>query len=339
VTVVSDLEIRPVDPRDDADMDAFQEVYAAAERAEDPHAALYSRADAVAMLSLSGSGGDFCEGYGAHVGGRMVGELMVTGALHDNLDVARVWIWVHPAHQRRGVGTRLSAYADDRMRSLGRGTCHAQARIGTERRSGNRAFAERLGYSLANTEIERRLALPVDTALLDRLAAEAAPYYHPAYSLRTVVGPVPADLAASYVALKNLLDVEMPSGDLDVEAGRQTVADLIVQDRFMADSGRTRIASYAVDGAGEVVAYSVSAVSNDDHDHVDQWGTLVNPAHRGHRLGMAVKCAALRAVCDGFPGKRYIETVNAETNAHMVAINQALGFEICQVYGEFHKRL
>src|SRR3954447_20432479 len=36
VADVSELVIRPVDPRDDADMDAFQAVYAAAELAEDP---------------------------------------------------------------------------------------------------------------------------------------------------------------------------------------------------------------------------------------------------------------------------------------------------------------
>lgn len=335
---MSDLEIRAVDPRDDADMDAFQEVYAAAELAEDPDAALYSREDGVTMMLSSGTGGELCEGYAAFAGGRMLGELMVTAPLRDNLHMARVWIWVHPDHQRQGVGTRLSSYADDRVRSLGRSTCHAQARIGIDRANGNRAFAESVGYLLANTEIERRFSLPADLALLDRLAAEAAPH-HTAYTLRTVVGPVPNDLAASYVALKNLFGVEAPSGDLDVEAGRETSAELAAQDRYLTEAGRTRVASYALDASGDVVAYSVAAVSNQHHDHVDQWGTLVDPAHRGHRLGMAVKCAGLRAVSEGFPDKRFVETTNAETNAHMVAINEALGFEVAQVYGDFQKRL
>jgi len=338
VRPVPDLEIRPLDPREDADMDAFQEVYAAAELAEDPDAALYSRADGVSLLLSSGTGGELWEAYGAFAGGRMLGEVIVTAPLRDNLHVARVFIWVDPTHQRQGVGTRLSSYADDRVRSLGRSTCHAQARIGIDRANGNRAFAESVGYLLANTEIERRFSLPADLALLDRLAAEAAPH-HTAYTLRTVVGPVPTDLAASYVALKNLLGVEAPSGDLDVEAGRETAAELAVQDRYLTEAGRTRVASYALDASGDVVAYSVAAVSNQHHDHVDQWGTLVDPAHRGHRLGMAVKCAGLRAVSEGFPDKRFVETTNAETNAHMVAINEALGFEVAQVYGDFQKRL
>ena len=54
---------------------------------------------------------------------------------------------------------------------------------------------------------------------------------------------------------------------------------------------------------------------------------------------MAVKCAQLRALSDGFPDKLFIDTTNAESNAHMVAINEALGFEVTQVYGDFQKRL
>ena len=335
---LSTLVIRPVDPHDDADMDDFQDVYVDAERAEDPDAALYSWEDAVAMLASSGTGGQLCEGYGAFAGETMVGELMITAPLRDNQQVARVWIWVDPARQRQGVGSRLSSFADGRVRDLGRSICHAHARIGVTRANGNRAFAEAHGYTLANTEIERRLALPADRALLDRLAARAAPH-HDGYRIRTVVGPVPDDLAARYVALKNLLQTEAPSGDLEVEPGRETTADLVVQDHTLAESGRTRVASYALDRDGGVVAYAVAATSNAGHRHVDQWGTLVDPAHRGHRLGLAVKCAMLRALSDGFPDKAFIETTNAETNAPMVAINEALGFEVVQVYGDFQKRL
>ncbi|MBO0844729.1 MAG: GNAT family N-acetyltransferase [Nocardioides sp.] len=338
VAGVPELLIRPVDPHDDADMDAFQEVYAAAELAEDPDAALYSRADGVALLLSSGRGGELWEGYGAFTGDGMVGELIVTGNVHDNLQVARVFIWTHPSHQRHGIGTALSSYADERVRELGRSICHAQARIGVDRANGNRAFAERMGYVLANTEIERKLPLPPDLDLLDRLAAEAAPH-HQEYEIRTVVGPVPDGLAASYVALRNMMNVEMPSGDLEVEAGEMDTAELAVQDRYLVDAGRTRVASYALDSSGTVVAYSVAAVSNEHHDHVDQWGTLVHPAHRGHRLGMAVKCDGLRALAEHFPEKRFIETTNAETNAHMVEINEALGFEVAEVYGDFQKRL
>ncbi|MGA8247202.1 MAG: GNAT family N-acetyltransferase [Nocardioides sp.] len=334
---MSELEIRPLDPYDDADMDGFQEVYAAAELAEDPDAHLYSRADGIAMLT-SKDGGYTADAFGAFVGARMVGESMVNRFLRDNLDLANVWVWVDPDHQRRGVGTRLLGHAEEDARSHGRTLAHVQARIGLDRRNGNRRFAERRGYHLANTEIERRLALPADADLLTRLEAEAAPY-HRDYEIRTVVGPVPEELAASYIPLSNLLVVEAPTGDLEVEENRRTVVELAAQDRQLIESGRTRVASYALDREGTVVGYAVAVTTDDAYDHVDQWGTLVHPAHRGHRLGTAVKCAQVRAVGEHFPDKHVLSTTNAETNAHMVAINEALGFVIHQAYGEFQKRL
>jgi GNAT superfamily N-acetyltransferase len=334
---VPELVIRRLDPSDDADMDGFQEVYEAAELAEDPDAALYSREDGISILGTD-DGGRRAWGFGAFEEGRMVGEVMVSIGLTDNLDTATVWIWVTPSSQRRGIGTRLAEHAHELVRGQGRHVCQATGRVGADRDNGNVRFARSLGYTLANTEIERRLPLPADLGHLDALAAEAAPY-HREYEIRTVVGPVPDDLAASYVALKNLLVVEAPSGELDVEAGQETVAELGVQDRQLIASGRTRVGAYAVSTSGEVAGYSVAAVSNDSHRHVDQWGTLVHPDHRGHRLGMAVKCAGLRALTEGFPHKDFVETTNAETNTQMVAINVALGFEVAQVYGDFQRRL
>ena len=334
---VSELVIRRLDPMDDADMDAFQEVYAAAELAEDPDAHLYSRADGIAILT-SKDGGFDADAFGAFVDGRMVGESMVNRSLRDNLELADVWVWVDPDHQRRGVGTRMLTHAEEHARSHGRTLSHVQGRIGLDRDNGNRRFAEKLGYHLANTEIERRLALPVDGALLTRLEAEAAPH-HREYEIRTVVGPVPDELAASYIALSNLLVVEAPMGDLEVEEHRHTVVELGAQERQLIESGRTRVASYALDLEGTVVGYAVAVSTEDGYEHVDQWGTLVHPAHRGRRLGLAVKCAQVRAVAEHFPDKHFLSTTNAETNAHMVAINEALGFVIHQAYGEFQKRL
>jgi GNAT superfamily N-acetyltransferase len=333
---VSEIAIRRLDPADTSDMDAFQDVYASAELAEDPQAALYSREDGIALLT-STEGGSLTSGYGAFAGEQMVGELMVGLPQLDNRDTAFVWIWVDPAHQRQGVGTALAVHAHTHARESGRRVCHAQGRIGADRDNKNLRFARSLGYELANTEIERRLPLPADPSMLDRLAAEAAPH-HQDYSVRSVVGPVPEDLAPSYVALSNQLVVEAPSGELEVEAHRLTVAALRVREQDQLAAGRTFVSAFAVDATGSVVAYSVSATSREGFDHVDQWGTLVDPRHRGHRLGMEVKIAMLRALA-GFPDKHYIETTNAETNHHMVAINETLGFEVVEVYGDFQKRL
>ena len=84
---------------------------------------------------------------------------------------------------------------------------------------------------------------------------------------------------------------------------------------------------------------TVAVASRDGFPHVDQWGTQVARAHRGHRLGMAVKCAQVRLVQQTCPDKTYLATSNSETNAPMVAINEALGFRVQAVLGDFTKRL
>lgn len=331
---MSDLLIRPVDPHDDADMDAFQQVYAAAELAEDPGVGLYSREDAVALLTVDSA--QLFDAYGAFVDGVMVGESVLMGSTRDNLELGQLLLWVDPGRRRRGYGSRLLAHLEAHAQARGRRILRVQTRVGAGL-EGNRYFAERHGYTLEMTEIERRLTFPVDLARVDRLAGEASAY-HDGYEIRAVVGPAPAELRASYVDVRNLLVVEMPHGDLELEAGRETLADLDARDREQAEAGRTDVTAFAL-LHGRVVAYAHAAVPGGDATHIDQYGTLVHPDHRGHRLGMAVKCAQLRLLAERFPDRAYIQTSNAEVNAHMVAINVALGFEVHQVWGEFEKRM
>lgn len=333
---MSAIVIRPVDPTDEADMDAFQEVYAAAELAEDPDVGLYTRQDALAMLT-STDDSRFFDGFGGYVDGRMVGESILTGSQRDNRDVAQLLLWVDPACRRQGYGAQLLAHAEEHARrDRGRTVLRVQARVGPglER---NQRFAEAHGYILAMTEVERHLPLPVDPDLLDRLETEAASH-HLGYEVRAVVGDVPAELRSSYVALDNLLMVEMPHGDLELEVAARTVDDLDAREQERAAAGRAAVHGLAVRD-GVVVAYADAGVPGGDVRHVDQYGTLVHPDHRGHRLGLAVKCAQLRLLGEQFPDRDHISTSNAETNAHMVAINEALGFAVHQVWGEFEKRL
>jgi len=138
--------------------------------------------------------------------------------------------------------------------------------------------------------------------------------------------------------VRNLLAVEAPHGELEIEIGQDTVADFDALERERISSGRTAVTALAVRD-GTVVAYADASVPGGEFRHVDHYGTLVHPDHRGHRLGMAVKCAQLRLLAEAFPDRDYLQTSNAEVNAQMVAINVALGFEIHQVWGEFEKRL
>jgi len=70
-----------------------------------------------------------------------------------------------------------------------------------------------------------------------------------------------------------------------------------------------------------------------------QWDTLVLPEHRGHRLGLALKVANLRALQAEHPEVTRITTWNAEQNGPMVAVNVELGFEIVERLQEWQGSL
>jgi len=62
------------------------------------------------------------------------------------------------------------------------------------------------------------------------------------------------------------------------------------------------------------------------------WGhqaiTAVTREHRGHRLGLLVKVTMLELLAAPEPQLERIDTWNGESNAHMIAVNEALGFTI-----------
>jgi RimJ/RimL family protein N-acetyltransferase len=56
--------------------------------------------------------------------------------------------------------------------------------------------------------------------------------------------------------------------------------------------------------------------------------TAVVRAHRGHRLGLLVKIDLLRWLRDASPALASIDTWNAESNQHMIAVNEQLAYRV-----------
>lgn len=70
-----------------------------------------------------------------------------------------------------------------------------------------------------------------------------------------------------------------------------------------------------------------------------QYNTIVRADHRGHRLGMLVKADNLRTLVEAYPRVRRLHTWNAGENRHMLAINEAMGFEVASVEGAWQRKL
>ena len=95
--------------------------------------------------------------------------------------------------------------------------------------------------------------------------------------------------------------------------------------RAAADRPRRRTAYHsgaAVPSAtGRLVAWTELAGPDAHRRHAWQYITLVDPDHRGHRLGLLIKIDNLAYAREHRPELRAIDTFNAAANEHMLAIN------------------
>jgi hypothetical protein len=191
---------------------------------------------------------------------------------------------------------------------------------------------------MANVEVHRVLDLPIETAVLEAMRAEAAPH-HEEYEILTFEDEIPDELLDSYLSLLGQLAVEAPTGEIDFEAEVVTREIWAKQLERLRAQGRHKLMALAVSPDGEAVAHSDLLVPAEDRPKVYQWGTLVRRDHRGHHLGAAVKLANLLALQTRYPDRTQIHTTNAEDNATMIGINERLGFRVVEICPEFMLRL
>jgi RimJ/RimL family protein N-acetyltransferase len=237
----------------------------------------------------------------------------------------------------------MLAYVEDEARARGRSRLLADvvwpytAGVAGEG-STDLAWARRQGYEIGLVDVQRRLTLPVAEELLDRLAAGAAAH-HEGYELRSFTGPIPDELAEAWVGLDATLMTEAPMGEIEREAEAADVDALRAREAVVAAQGRQKVNAAALAPDGDLVAITDLTVTEHESERAYQWGTLVRPDHRGHRLGLAVKVANLRLLQQTHPQITTVVTYNADVNAPMVAINEQVGFRPVSYLGELQKKL
>jgi GNAT superfamily N-acetyltransferase len=284
--------------------------------------------------------GERREAFGAFDGDTLLGFCVAWFPLLDNLDKVYFDLQVDPPVRRRGIGRALVAELEHRARADNRTMLLTDSKIPAGERETHpyRRFAEACGFLFSNVEVVRHLPLPVPEERLQAWVDKAAER-HEGYTVRTYVDEFPDELAESLCLLLGQLAVDAPTGLVDFEEEAFTVERLRERYETTEAMGRSLYETVALSPDGTVVAQSTLAVARGEGTDVFQWGTFVHREHRGHRLGLAVKAANIRAVQEAHPDKRRITTQNAESNDFMVDINKEIGFEPVEDSAEWIKRL
>ncbi len=275
---------------------------------------------------------------GAYDGDAMVGSGFLMLPMLDNQHLAFADIWVHPDHQRRGVGTALVAKAEEVARAEERRTlvCEAYSPIGED--GAGLRFAHALGYTEA-LEDGMKIVDLVETEPSWAALEEEVADRHEGYRLVSWQDTVPDEYLAGYCRMNESFNEEAPSGDLELEAevwDEQRVRD---SERQNLAGGRHLLAVAAIAADGTMAGVTEIVVNKHAPHRGFQSGTLVLPEHRGHALGLAMKLANHRAARAAFPECRVLITGNAGVNVAMNAVNERLGYRDTERCVEVQKDL
>ena len=310
---------------DDADtVRGCHSVHLAAHQADDPQGTWLSAAPFLGWLSV-GWEGDPREVWLARGADRTVTSwYRLELPDRENLDRAALDLVVHPGQRRRGIGQELLRHAITRAVARGR----TRIRSSTWERSAGEAFARWTGASATMSDIRRVqefAELPADRISEFRRAAEQAAI---GYSLTSWIGPAPERFLDGVAAVNSAMaDAPSPAGferrEWDAERVRTEINGIFP---------RLGLRQYSVaalhDASGAMAALTQVWID----PAIPEWGfqgiTAVTREHRGHRLGLLVKAAMLDVVAQAEPQVKRLETWNAATNAHMIAVNEVLGYRV-----------
>lgn len=321
--------IEPLDVSSDAAVEAFHTARNRAEEHDFAYHTSYSLQETIAMLRSPQHAARRVLRQ-ALSDGQVVGVAAAMLPLLDNTSTADVGIAVVPEARRHGIGTALLESLLSEARSAHRSRAIAWLQWPYDaRRDGSGSpgmqFAAASGFHVSQLEVQRILDLPVPVDVLDDLERQAADH-HAGYTFRTWAGAAPQEVLPGYGRLVGAVETEAPTGEHVPEVEVWDERRIREQEEELEQQGRTRITTLALSPDGEPVGYTDLVYAATDGGRVYQWGTLVDRAHRGHRLGMALKVRTARAMQEAFPHAAYVRTWNAESNAPMIAVNDAMGF-------------
>jgi GNAT superfamily N-acetyltransferase len=338
----SPMWIGEIDPRDGQVMRNWWEAAKEGDAFERPYAAFWSLQAATVAMTAENNPMEQHPLAAIDDAGAVLGTNQVMLPRIDNTHVALMTPIVRPPYRRQGIGSALLDAGLDLARSRGRTTVLIEVNqpatdTGPGDNGGSRLLTDR-GFATASLELHRVLDLPVSGQRLDELEAEAGPH-HDGYTMVALGSRVPPELMDGYCALQAAFNTEAPLGDLDLEPEVWTLERVRQAEERFEKQGRHQRGMAAVAADGAMVALTEMMTTTHSPEFAWQGGTLVLKEHRGHRLGLAVKVANLRAFQAEFPDARIVHSWNAEENGPMVAINDRLGFRPVEYVAEMQLRL
>ena len=317
------MDIREIDPTDEALVRRHWEIGKAAE-AERPYD-FYVPWEVARSTARDGREDFDLVLLGAFDDDTMWGAARVDLSRYDNLHVAASTYYTHPDRRREGIGRAMAEASYDIGRKHDRTLMITEANAPFGETSPGLQFGEAMGFKKAIEDGMKVVDLHETEPLWDDIEARTAPKYAD-YRIVTWIDRIPDDLVEGYCQLSEMFLEEAPMGELDLE--REVWDEDRVRKREERNQRQGRHSPYAAAIApdGAMAGFTEVMVNESAPWRGIQSGTLVTPEHRGRKLGLGLKIANHRQLREHFPDCKVLLTGNADVNAPMNAVNDALGY-------------
>jgi len=328
------MEIRQVSADDGETLDRCTELVHAVYAHDAPWFHPWTKKD-YRIVARQGMDGEPPAIFAGEVDGQVVAHCDAWMSERDNLHLAWLKLVVHPEHRRQGLGTQLLEHVMADVKARGRTSVGGD---GWDSDAAN-GFAARHGFEAKGLGVCRRQHLADDDGMVLKSVLAEAAEAAAAYELVKVCTRTPEDLIDKVVEMVAAIN-DQPKDDLDIEDEVFTAERVWGYERTQEERKHRlyRLMARHTE-TGELAGNTVVVVKSEFPTRAYQHDTSVVRAHRGHRLGALLKASMVEWLAEEEPQIETIETWNAESNDHMIAINQALGYRVMGRAVEFQRTL
>ncbi|WP_432898097.1 GNAT family N-acetyltransferase [Micromonospora matsumotoense] len=252
-------------------------------------------------------------GFVVRADGEPVGQFGLAFQQND-ATTAALELGVSPNHRRRGFGRQILRAVEDVAHGHGCRTLSSDALVDHPAVSvgsgGASVFARAEGYSTDGPDLNYRLHTEgTDERRLD-LALERGWAKATGYRVVSWIDRTPKELVDSVAYLNG-----------------QDTDDYHETERLTQERGRTVYHTGMVhEGSDRLVSWTSLSFQSEHPWHGSQHNTIVDPPHRGRRLGLVSKVENLRFFLRHQPQVTACDTLNAADNHPIISINEELGF-------------
>lgn len=257
---------------------------------------------------------------------RIVAEAALYLDVEDvaNSHLGWVELGVVPPGRRRGLGSELLLLAARQAEAAGRRLLMGESNSLVP---AGRAFCAAKGFEAGLVErISQLVISDLDIALMESWS-RAGRDQEDRFELFWLDGRWPAAMLDDVVALSHVMN-DAPFDDLDWNDQAFTTTHVVAEEDEIFERGFTRYTAAVIERAsGRMAGYTQLFINPSFPDLGQQGNTGVLSEFRGNRLGKWLKAETALYLVEHHPEITRVRTGNANSNAPMLAINEAMGFK------------